>query len=48
VEKIAPTPALPNPPANCTASVTFAIDISIFMIIDISFSESWGESRQIA
>jgi hypothetical protein len=35
-------------PANCKAQVTFAIDISIFLIIDISFSESWGESRQIA
>jgi hypothetical protein len=48
VEKIEPTPELPKPPANCYASVTFAIDISIFMIIDISFSESWGETRQIA
>jgi hypothetical protein len=35
-------------PANCKAQVTFAIDISIFLIIDISFSESWEESRQIA
>jgi hypothetical protein len=37
-----------NKPALCKASVTFAIDISIFLIIDISFSESWEESRQIA
>ena len=33
---------------NCKAQVTFAIDISIFWVIDISFSESWEESRQIA
>jgi hypothetical protein len=30
------------------AQVTFAIDISIFLVIDISFSESWEEDRQIA
>jgi hypothetical protein len=35
-------------PANCIARVTFAIDISIFLVIDIDFSESWEESRQIA
>lgn len=35
-------------PCNCRASVTFALDISIFLIIDISFSESWEETRQIA
>jgi len=35
-------------PTNCKAQVTFAIDISIFLIIDISFSESWEETRQIA
>jgi hypothetical protein len=33
---------------DLAAQVTFAIDISIFLIIDISFSESWEESRQIA
>jgi hypothetical protein len=33
---------------NCSAQVTFAIDISIFLIIDISFSKTWGEDRQIA
>jgi hypothetical protein len=33
---------------DLAAQVTFAIDISIFFIIDISFSESWEESRQIA
>ncbi|MEK6372540.1 MAG: hypothetical protein AABO58_07560 [Acidobacteriota bacterium] len=30
------------------AQVTFGIDISIFLVINISFSESWQESRQIA
>jgi hypothetical protein len=30
------------------AQVTFGIDISIFLVINISFSESWEESRQIA
>jgi hypothetical protein len=30
------------------AQVTFALDISIFLIINISISESWQESRQIA
>lgn len=33
---------------SCTASVTFALDISIFLVIDISFSKTWSESRQIA
>lgn len=33
---------------NCSAQVTFAIDISIFLVIDISFSKTWGEERQIA
>lgn len=35
-------------PANCIAQVTFGLDISIFLVIDISFSESWEETRQIA
>ncbi len=35
-------------PTNCKAQVTFAIDISICFIIDINFSESWEETRQIA
>ena len=30
------------------AQVTFGIDISIFLVINIHFSESWQESRQIA
>jgi len=33
---------------NCIASVTFALDISIFLVIDIDFSRTWSESRQIA
>jgi hypothetical protein len=37
-----------NGPCNCIASVTFALDISIFLVIDISFSKTWSESRQIA
>jgi hypothetical protein len=30
------------------AQVTFGLDISIFLVIDISFSTSWSEARQIA
>jgi len=37
-----------NDQTNCTAEVTFGLDISIFWIIDISFSDSWSETRQIA
>lgn len=33
---------------DCTAQVTFALDISIAFIIDISFSKTWSEDRQIA
>jgi hypothetical protein len=33
---------------EASAQVTFALDISIFLIIDISFSKTWGEDRQIA
>ena len=32
----------------CAAQVTFGLDISIFLVIDISFSTSWEEQRQIA
>jgi hypothetical protein len=35
-------------PTNMIAQVTFGLDISIFLVINISFSESWQESRQIA
>lgn len=37
-----------NTPCNCKAQVTFGLDISIFLIINLSFSESWEETRQIA
>jgi hypothetical protein len=37
-----------NDQTTCMAQVTFAIDISIFLVIDINFSETWGEQRQIA
>ena len=30
------------------AQVTFALDISLFLVIDINFSTSWEEQRQIA
>ena len=33
---------------DLAAQVTFALDISIFLVIDISFSTSWQEQRQIA
>ncbi|WP_316797136.1 hypothetical protein [Pedobacter agri] len=35
-------------PTNCIAMCTFALDISIFWVIDINFTETWEESRQIA
>jgi hypothetical protein len=37
-----------NDKTQASAQVTFALDISIFMVIDISFSKTWGEDRQIA
>ena len=37
-----------NDRTDCSAQVTFAIDISIFLVIDINFSKSWQENRQIA
>lgn len=37
-----------NDKTDCSAQVTFAIDISIFLVIDISFSKTWGEDRQVA
>jgi hypothetical protein len=33
---------------DLAAQVTFGLDISIFLVIDISFSTSWEEQRQIA
>lgn len=35
-------------PTSCIAMCTFALDISIFWVIDINFSETWEETRQIA
>lgn len=37
-----------NDRTDLAAQVTFAIDISIFLVIDIDFSTSWEEQRQIA
>ena len=33
---------------KCIAQVTFSIDIQILWVIDISFEDTWEESRQIA
>ncbi len=33
---------------DCIAQVTFSLDISIFLVINISFSKSFQENRQIA
>jgi hypothetical protein len=33
---------------SCIAQVTFAIDVTVAWVIDISFSDSWQETRQIA
>lgn len=33
---------------DLTSQVTFGLDISIFLVINISFEESWSEQRQIA
>jgi hypothetical protein len=33
---------------SLAAQVTFALEITVFWVIDISISESWGERRQIA
>jgi len=38
----------PSAQTLCAAQVTFAIDVSIFLVIDIHFSKSWAEERQIA
>ncbi len=35
-------------PTSCIAMCTFALDISIFLVIDINFTETWEETRQIA
>jgi hypothetical protein len=33
---------------SLAAQVTFALEITVFWVIDISISESWEERRQIA
>jgi hypothetical protein len=38
----------PQERTDLIAQVTFGLDISIFLVINISFSQSWQESRQIA
>jgi hypothetical protein len=38
----------PDKSTDCVAQVTFSIDICILWVIDISFSETWSESRQIS
>ncbi len=37
-----------NDRTDMSAQVTFGLDISIFLVINISFSTSWQESRQIS
>lgn len=37
-----------NDRTDLEAQVTFGLDISIFLVINISFSTSWSEARQIA
>ena len=37
-----------NDRTDCVAQVTFSIDITICWVIDIDFSDSWQETRQIA
>lgn len=37
-----------NGPTNCIAMCTFALDISIAFIINLNFTETWQESRQIS
>ena len=38
----------PPDSTNMIAQVTFAIDVSIFLVINLHFSKSWQEQRQIA
>ncbi|MFC5623148.1 hypothetical protein [Algoriphagus winogradskyi] len=42
------TRLIPEKRTECTASVTFGLEISICFIINIDFEETWQESRQIA
>jgi hypothetical protein len=42
------TRLIPEKRTECTASVTFGLELSICFIINIDFEETWQESRQIA
>jgi hypothetical protein len=42
------TRLIPENRTECTASVTFGLEISICFVINIDFEETWEESRQIA
>ena len=33
---------------DCIAQVSFSIDVCVLWVIDIDYSDSWQESRQIA
>ena len=37
-----------NDRTDLEVQITFGLDISVFLVINISFSESWSEQRQIA
>ena len=37
-----------NGPTNCVATCTFALYISIAFVVNLSFSETWKETRQIS
>ena len=43
-----PAPNESDSHTDMEAQVTFGLDISIFLVINISFSKSWSEQRQIA
>jgi hypothetical protein len=42
------TPRLAAGGTSIEADVTFGLDISIFLVIDINFTKTWQETRQIA
>jgi len=37
-----------NGPTNCIAMCTFALDISVAWVINLNFTETWQETRQIS
>jgi hypothetical protein len=39
---------LPGTPTYCEAKLTFALDITVAWVVDLSFEESWSEKRRIA